>query len=82
MIQKGDSVLINMQFSGVEDPGEDWVVCAWVAMLKACLTAYGREFVFGALVLHHSACQEYPFKLAQFGLSLCILILHDPLWVI
>ena len=50
MIQKGDSVLINMQLSGVEDPGEDWVVCAWVAMVKACLTAYGREFVFRALV--------------------------------
>lgn len=50
VIQKGDSVLINMQLSGVEDPGEDWVVCAWVAMVKACLTAYGREFVFRALV--------------------------------
>ena len=78
MMQKGDSVLINMQFSGVEDPGEDWVVCAWVAMFKVCLTAYGREFVFRALVLHHSAYQEYPFTMA---LSLCILILHDPLWV-
>lgn len=49
VIQKGDSVLINMQLSGA-DPGEDWVVCAWVVMVKACLTADGREFVFRALV--------------------------------
>ena len=34
MMQKADSVLINMQFSGVEDPGEDWVVRAWVAMFS------------------------------------------------
>ena len=56
-----------------------WYVPGWQCLV--CLTAYGREFVFRALVLHHSAYQEYPFMLAQFSLSLCILILHDPLWV-